>query len=375
MQPRVEAAIAQSTTRDRRAGDFAPLTLEVASTLFASPSSIPAAALLPARNPSAETTSTAVPSPRGAGGATAVVELAAPLDNSASAPHEPLPYGAPHGLARPSLLEALRAEEARAGAGGGGEEGADAATLLHRLQNLQACAEAAGRVEPLLRSPKHLRALCRYVRAAAPFTDLPDAALTNVARSIVMLRTAAGERVVREGDAGSAFFVVLAGTFAVYQRHATNSPYDTCAPPLRARRSFWNSVRSTRPAHVSASAQGARAPWRTRQRATAWAHLRRARPPAARPAQRHRGAGERGRRAPAAPRWPRLPRHLRRSRPPARPGQGAAAPSRYRHCYVLRRDVVSCAGCAPAQANSQTWASRSCRSCGRGPCCESSSPR
>ena len=256
-----EAAGPASAQSTPRRSDFAPLTLEVASTLLSSPSCIPTETLLPAFSAASE------PTPRA--GPAASQNGVAP--SAAAPPHtrDPVPYSSELGRSEPTLWEALCAAE------GQGDkpapDAADAAALLQRLQHVQAGAEAAGRVEPLQRTPKQLRALCRYVRAAAPFASLSEAALINVARSIVMVRTVTSERVVREGDAGSAFFVVLAGTFAVYQRHAQSSPYNTCAL-LRLRPQPALPGTHARPRRHE-RVQGACAAWRSGERSATGAHL------------------------------------------------------------------------------------------------------
>jgi hypothetical protein len=73
------------------------------------------------------------------------------------------------------------------------------------------------------------RAIIRYLRAALPFTGFSGEQLLNVARSIDMVKTEPGQHLVQEGTVGCAFFVVLAGTFGVYQKHALTSPYNSCA--------------------------------------------------------------------------------------------------------------------------------------------------
>jgi hypothetical protein len=110
----------------------------------------------------------------------------------------------------------------------------DIAATIKRLQHFQEAAEAAGRIERLLRTPKQLRAMTRYVRTAVPFETFTDEQMLNVARSIDMVKTELGQRLVQEGTVGSAFFVVLAGTFGVYQKNTSPSPYHTYATAATA---------------------------------------------------------------------------------------------------------------------------------------------
>lgn len=108
----------------------------------------------------------------------------------------------------------------------------DLLDLTRRLSSLQRAAEAAGRVEPLLRTPRQLRAIWAYIGAAAPLAGMSPAQQLNVARAVVMIRTRRGEVVVQEGSLGSFFYVVLAGAYAVWQQAAAGaSPYGKCAPP------------------------------------------------------------------------------------------------------------------------------------------------
>lgn len=137
----------------------------------------------------------------------------------------PVPYAAAHLRAGKSLWATLIARECKDTSAAK----PDLPTIVKRLQQLQKAAEAAGRVEPLLRTAKQLRCISRFVRSAAPFEQLTDDEMLNVARSIVMVKTGAGERVVAEGSVGSAFFIVLAGEFSVFQQAVTESPYHQCA--------------------------------------------------------------------------------------------------------------------------------------------------
>jgi hypothetical protein len=144
---------------------------------------------------------------------------------SKAAANEHVPYATPHFRSGKSLWAALvmrASNDANA-------TQPDLPTIVKRLQQLQRTAETAGRVEPLLRTIKQLRCISRYVRSAAPFAELSDDEMLNVARSIVMVKTEAGERVVAEGSVGSAFFIVLAGEFSVFQQAVTESPYHQCA--------------------------------------------------------------------------------------------------------------------------------------------------
>ena len=113
----------------------------------------------------------------------------------------------------------------------GGCSQADVLSTIRRMQQLQRCAEAAGRVEPLQRSAKQLQAIIQYVGAAAPFRGMSADQLANIARSVDLIHTTYEERIVTEGTVGSAFFVVLAGEYSVYQ-HAVleaQSRYAKCA--------------------------------------------------------------------------------------------------------------------------------------------------
>jgi hypothetical protein len=105
---------------------------------------------------------------------------------------------------------------------------ATAYTVVRMMKRRQKCAEAAVRVDPLNRTPEQLQHIAQYVQGATPFQDMLAPDLLKVARAIVLVRTTANEVVVKEGALGSAFFVVLAGEFAVWQRCASESPYNEC---------------------------------------------------------------------------------------------------------------------------------------------------
>jgi hypothetical protein len=114
---------------------------------------------------------------------------------------------------------------------------ATAYAVVRMTKRRQKCAEAAVRVDPLNRTPEQLQHIAQYVKGATPFQDMLAPDLLKVARAIVLVRTTANEVVVKEGALGSAFFVVLAGEFAVWQRCASESPYNECVlkPALAAR--------------------------------------------------------------------------------------------------------------------------------------------
>jgi CRP-like cAMP-binding protein len=104
---------------------------------------------------------------------------------------------------------------------------AHAVVRMKKIQ--QKRAEAAMRVDPLNRTPEQLQHIAQYVQGATPCQDMNAPDVLKVARAIVLVRTTANEVVVKEGALGSAFFVVLAGEFAVWQKRVSESPYNECA--------------------------------------------------------------------------------------------------------------------------------------------------
>jgi hypothetical protein len=137
-----------------------------------------------------------------------------------------------------SLWTKLLADE-RARAGGAEP---DMPAVVRHMQALQRAAEAAARAEPLQRTPKQLRALVAYVGAAAPFEGMAEAAMLNVARCIALVRTGPQERIIAQGSAGSAFYVVLAGEYSVYQAgvSAEQSRFGLCASTWsQYQQAFW----------------------------------------------------------------------------------------------------------------------------------------
>lgn len=135
-------------------------------------------------------------------------------------------YGIPaHFRSDKSVWAAFVAEEAPLSATS--KEPAIAA-LLKRMQLIHRAAEAAGRVDPLMRNMKQLRAIGRYIAPAPPFSDMAEGQMVQLARAAVLVRTQAGERVVAEGKVGSAVFFVLSGEFSVFQQSASSSPFGMC---------------------------------------------------------------------------------------------------------------------------------------------------
>ena len=129
-----------------------------------------------------------------------------------------------------SLWAAMLAQHQQKTAGGA----LDISATVRQLQTLQHNAEAAAKVQPCARDPKQLKAIIKYVCAAAPFAAMSDEQMLNIARSFLVTKTKMNERIVREGTVGGALFIVISGQFAVYQRTAATSSYDECVPaPLQ----------------------------------------------------------------------------------------------------------------------------------------------
>jgi hypothetical protein len=102
--------------------------------------------------------------------------------------------------------------------------------VTRRLQHLQHVAEAAGRVDPLMRTPRQLKSIWTYIAGAAPLQDLSESQQTGVARAFVMIKTTRNQIVVKEGSLGGYFFVVLAGNYSVWQlSKADEPPLEECA--------------------------------------------------------------------------------------------------------------------------------------------------
>lgn len=96
--------------------------------------------------------------------------------------------------------------------------------ITRRLQQMQHAAEAAGRVDPLMRTPRQLKAIWSYISGAAPLQDLTEAQQLNICRSIAMTKTTKNQLVVKEGSLGGSFYVVLAGAYSVWQLDKMDGP-------------------------------------------------------------------------------------------------------------------------------------------------------